>query len=90
MFGGSNASAYMLLYRQKAHNKQIKPDQKPEIPAYWLEEIKNLNQKEEEMRQNYEDLKQQFDLILQEADAHFNTDPASSFVSYIKDEQLDE
>ena len=21
MFGGSNASAYMLLYRQKAHNK---------------------------------------------------------------------
>ena len=42
------------------------------------------------MRQNYEDLKQQFDLILQEADAHFNTDPASSFVNYIKDEKLDE
>jgi len=62
MFGGSSANAYMLVYRQRKVSKQI--TEQPQIPAYWVDEIKKLNEDDEFLRQNYEALRNQFDIIL--------------------------
>ena len=55
MFGGSSASAYMLVYRQRAINKQNA--EKPQVPEYWLTEIERVNREDEEQRQKYNTLR---------------------------------
>ena len=55
MFGGSNANAYMLVYRQRAVAKQI--SQQPQIPAYWIPEIEKLNREDAISRDQYDILK---------------------------------
>lgn len=76
-FGGHRGSAYMLIYRQRKLQETLKP---AEIPGYWKAEIQKVNQAYDDERKNYEELKNQFDLIVQDKDTLFNLDEANNFV----------
>ena len=84
MFGGTSANAYMLVYRQRKVGKEM--NEQPEIPDYWVKEIEKINQEDATFRENYESLRNQFDIVLQDANAFFNVDD-NDFVSYIDPEK---
>ena len=63
MFGGSAANAYMLVYRQR---KAIKEGGTvaPELPDYWVKEIQEINKRDAIYRDEYEDKKNQFEMVI--------------------------
>ena len=50
MFGGTNANAYMLVYRQRKLTKDAEAKQQVPIPSYWISEIEKINNDESELR----------------------------------------
>ena len=86
-FGGNSENAYMLIYRQKQLNDglQIIPD----IPSYWKPEIEKLSQLYHMERQNYEDLTNQLEIVIQDKEAIFSVQ-SGDFVQYIQDAQFEE
>lgn len=52
------------------------------MPDYWHAEIEKVNKEDEQLREKYNTLRNQFDIILQDASTHFVIDTESNFVSY--------
>ena len=77
----------MLVYRQRKLIKEYSSGgERPQIPDYWQAEIEKDNKLEEELRQVYESLKNQFDIILEDASTVF-TVSESNFVSYVSEDE---
>ena len=51
------------------------------MPSYWVSEIEKINNDESELRQNYDTLKNQFDIIMQDASTCFDISE-TNFVKY--------
>lgn len=60
-FGGSNETAYMLIYRKKHSN----PLSSLSIPSYWSESISLTNSEISAYRQEYEELKNWLEISIQ-------------------------
>lgn len=60
-FGGSNETAYMLIYR----DKNLEIPNAPVIPRYWENPIKSINDSNTEHRIKYEELKNFIELQIQ-------------------------
>ena len=79
MFGGSNANAYMLVYRQRILNQQA--TEVPKIPDYWKSIIDCLNMSDKSQRVNYETLRNQFDIIMLDSRINFEVTDDTNFVT---------
>lgn len=71
----------MLIYTQKKFSEQ---GEKTQIPDYWKECIKTINEANAQERAYYASLENQLDLIIQD-EALFTIDPESHFVKYVDD-----
>ena len=61
-FGGSNETAYILIYRSR-NSMEISA---PEMPAYWKSAIASLNEDHRQHREKYEECKKYIEVQLQE------------------------
>ena len=87
MFGGSNANAYILIYRQRKVSKETEAKGSVPIPPYWLSEMERVNNAELLLRQNYDKLKNQFDIVIQDVSTYFDVQE-TNFVSYLSMDKI--